>query len=134
MLSQYYDTALFRMAVLVPEFTGVPITEALTSPTPIDEINKEIDTIIRRLLTVVLRRSCADARTAAHDFIARKNGFDARGPYAYLNDPYLRTFAIAGEEHLRSASSNRELQSLFALREELLARVSRPFALQSHDC
>lgn len=124
-------TLFFRMPIILPESTVTETLDAMPAITTAAHIEREIDAIIERMLSIGLRRCCADFQSAAHDFMQRRRMFQKHGRFAYLSDPYLQTLAIAGEEHLCKASSRRELRDLFSLREELLAHDSAGLSL--HD-
>lgn len=113
--------SFFRMPIILPENTVTETIDAMPAIATAAHVEREIDAIIERMLTIGLRRCCADFQSAAHDFLQRRTALQKNGRFAYLSDPYLQTLAIAGEEHLCKASSRRELRDLFSLREEMLA-------------
>lgn len=108
------------MPIILPE-NGAPYSQDVIPPLQtVVNIDHEIDAIIERLLLIGRRRCCPDFQAVTHEFMQRKTTLQKNGRFAYLNDPYLQTLAIAGEEHLRKKNCSHELRDLFTLREDIL--------------
>lgn len=124
--------SFFHMPIILPENVAPQPLAAIPSVQTVVNIDHEIDAIIERLLSIGLRRCCADFQAATHEFLQRKTMLQKNGRFAYLNDPYLQTLALAGEEHLCKASSRQQLRQLFMLREEVLATSSSDSLLREN--
>ncbi len=105
------------MPLILPENTVTQTLDAVPSVKTAADVERQIQATIERILSIGLRKCCDDFRRAADDFRARRNAHELSGKFAYLDDPYLRTLAIAGEQHICQEGRVRQLPALFDLRE-----------------
>ena len=88
------------------------------------ETNRRIHCRIERLLTIAGCRGCPTLRGEVTRFVGMKQDHATGdgGVYAYLDDVFLRTLAIRGEQHL--SPRHQVLEGLFLRRAELMAAIA----------
>lgn len=90
----------------------------------LQETNERIHARIQRLRNVAISRGCSVLKRHARQFsgIAEVQVQDSGDEFFYLDDAYLRSLALQGEQHL--CPNHRVLEELFDRRAVLMAAIA----------